>query len=114
MDAADTEKLEKLLRELWRNNRTLLLERVQCMRDAQQQMAEASVDTRIRQQAREAAHKLAGVLGTFGLRRGTELALEAESLLDEQEARSAAEAARMSEIVEELETMITTKSTEDS
>jgi len=37
-----------------------------------------------REAAHQAAHKLAGILGTFGLPRGTELARQAEHLLAEE------------------------------
>jgi HPt (histidine-containing phosphotransfer) domain-containing protein len=43
-----------------------------------------------REAAHQAAHKLAGVLGTFGLHRGTELARQAEVLLDEDDANPSA------------------------
>jgi HPt (histidine-containing phosphotransfer) domain-containing protein len=36
----------------------------------------------VRNEAHQAAHKLAGTLGTFGLHRGTELARNAENVLE--------------------------------
>lgn len=44
-----------------------------------------------REAAHGAAHKLAGILGTFGLHRGTELARLIESVFAEEKTASAAE-----------------------
>jgi HPt (histidine-containing phosphotransfer) domain-containing protein len=44
-----------------------------------------------REAAHQAAHKLAGVLGTFGLHRGTELARQAETMFAREAAASATE-----------------------
>ena len=52
------------------------------------------------------AHKLAGVLGTFGLKEGTELAREAEGLFSEQLDADPAKAARLTEIAERLKALI--------
>jgi HPt (histidine-containing phosphotransfer) domain-containing protein len=57
-----------------------------------------------RVQAHEAAHKLAGSLGTFGLHRGTELARRAELALAEEPV--AATVAELASWVAELQSLI--------
>jgi len=56
-----------------------------------------------RESAHQAAHKLAGVLGTFGLHRGTELARQAELVFAEERTASAGE---LSSWVSELRLLI--------
>jgi HPt (histidine-containing phosphotransfer) domain-containing protein len=56
--------------------------------------------------ANSAAHKLAGVLGTFGLTRGTVLARELELMFSRQNGRDPALAAQMLEITAELRSII--------
>jgi HPt (histidine-containing phosphotransfer) domain-containing protein len=62
------------------------------------------LSTQQREAAHQAAHKLSGVLGTFGLHRGTELARQAELLLAEE--IPAASAVELSRWVEELKILI--------
>jgi HPt (histidine-containing phosphotransfer) domain-containing protein len=63
-----------------------------------------SISDDTREAAHQAAHKLAGVLGTFGLHRGTELARQAELLLAGDVSSEAA--ATLADWVEELRSII--------
>jgi len=58
-----------------------MLERVGVLRDACEALGRDANDTVSRSAAREAAHKLSGSLGIFGLSRGTELAAAMEEVL---------------------------------
>ena len=62
----------------------------------------------MRLRAVDAAHKLAGVLGTFGLPRGTELAREAEETFGRESALSRPTVARLDALLAELEELIRT------
>ena len=56
--------------------------------------------------AHAAAHKLAGVLGTFGLAEGTALARELEHLLDPEGAPNASEAERIVSLTVRLRAIV--------
>jgi HPt (histidine-containing phosphotransfer) domain-containing protein len=60
-------------------------------------------------QSAVAAHKLAGVLGTFGLHEGTELAREAEELCTSATANATEISNRLLEIAKMLRTLIQDK-----
>jgi HPt (histidine-containing phosphotransfer) domain-containing protein len=62
-----------------------------------------------REQARAAAHKLAGVLGTFGLDRGTQLAREVELYYSDPNAFEAGHALRPAEIAAQIRAIVTAK-----
>jgi HPt (histidine-containing phosphotransfer) domain-containing protein len=65
---------------LWRKFLPEIRARVEILESAAQALATGALKAVQREQAAGAAHKLAGVLGTFGLARGTELARELEHL----------------------------------
>lgn len=69
------------LAELWRTSRPSILERVAALHAAHDALFRNPEDAEARSQGREAAHKLSGVLGVFGLPQGSELAFTMESLL---------------------------------
>lgn len=62
-----------------------------------------------REAAHQAAHKLAGILGTFGLPRGTDLARQAEHFL--AEARPTETASELSGWLAELRALIQSRAT---
>jgi HPt (histidine-containing phosphotransfer) domain-containing protein len=67
------------MKRLWVQFLPQLEERVRVLESAAAAVAEGSLTVEQREEASSAAHKLAGVLGTFGLDEGTNLAREAES-----------------------------------
>lgn len=81
-DIADSpeNQLQAMLRVLWKNNRATIDERVQRLREAQNQLLADQMDAVSRKEAESAAHKLAGVLGTFGLPEGSRIASSIEQL----------------------------------
>jgi len=79
------------LNEIWQRTRPALLARVASVEQATLATAtEAEIES-----GRTDSHRLAGVLGTFGLDRGTELARELERSLDEPSARVATDTRRL-------------------
>ena len=66
--------LSAALDRLWTQYLPLMQERVEVLEAAAQDFAAGPLSVERQQAARAAAHKLAGVLGTFGLTRGTVLA----------------------------------------
>ncbi|HTX41879.1 MAG TPA: Hpt domain-containing protein [Acidobacteriaceae bacterium] len=97
------------LADLWRTSRPTVLERVAILRDAHQSLAADPADSEARTRGREAAHKLSGVLGVFGLPRGSELAAEIEALLKTEGALSPDQLSSLSLLAAELDAVIASK-----
>jgi HPt (histidine-containing phosphotransfer) domain-containing protein len=80
----DEEAVRGMIRELWLRNRPVALERLAVVRAAVDELAggrELAADTR--QVARSEAHKLHGVLGSYGFSEGSAVLGEAEALLQD-------------------------------
>jgi HPt (histidine-containing phosphotransfer) domain-containing protein len=73
------------LGEIWERARPILLARVAVVERATAGLGDGSASQAAVAAGRSEAHKLAGVLGTFGLGRGTELARELERRLEKPE-----------------------------
>jgi putative two-component system response regulator len=69
------------LGEIFRAHKDDFDQRVATVEGAVDAIASGTLDHALRARAERDAHKLAGSLGTFGLQRGTELALELEAVL---------------------------------
>lgn len=91
------------LARLWARFLPEMLERVRVLESAATALVSGSLTDEERAAAAAAAHKLAGVLGTFGLAEGTELAREAETVYP---GAGVEQATRLKEIAERLEAMI--------
>jgi HPt (histidine-containing phosphotransfer) domain-containing protein len=102
--------LQELLAALWNRSQSLIADRLVVLRQAQQQLTRDAGDAAARSQGADAAHKLAGILGTFGLPRGTDLARTAEMLLEQPDAIVPEKIAELGRWIDELETMIRDKS----
>ena len=76
--------LTAALDRMWAQFLPEMHERVATLEAAAQAFAAGTLDTERQQAAQAVAHKLAGVLGTFGLTRGTVLARELENLYSRQ------------------------------
>lgn len=76
--------LGNALDKLWKQFLPQMNERVDAIDAAVAALADDSLTVDQRAAANSAAHKLAGVLGTFGLTRGTVLAREAEMLFSSE------------------------------
>jgi len=79
-----SQDLEALLQALWKSNYSTILERLKTLREAQNKLAIGQLGYQTRKNAEAAAHKLAGVLGTFGLPEGSKLASKIEVLLAQE------------------------------
>ncbi len=101
--------LQAMLGQIWKKNEATILERLEALRAAHRQLLAGSMDSDCERQALAAAHKLAGVLGTFGLARGSELARAAESVLQQG---TPDQGAALGAILDELAPLIRSKSDE--
>jgi chemotaxis protein histidine kinase CheA len=96
--------IETSLAEIWQRTRPTVLARVATVERAVAALPAAPLsDERIVAGRRE-VHKLAGVLGTFGLERGTDLARDLEEHLAGPDA--AAEAVRLQRVASDLRAMV--------
>ena len=78
----DREQVQNKLADLWKRHLPEIAERVGVLERACEALGAGGLSEEEREAAIGAAHKLAGVLGTFGRTRGTELAREVEGMLE--------------------------------
>jgi HPt (histidine-containing phosphotransfer) domain-containing protein len=79
------------LDRLWTKFLPEIENRLAILESAARSQRSRSLSVDEREAAHQAAHKLAGVLGTFGLHRGTELARQAEVGFSDEKPASATE-----------------------
>jgi HPt (histidine-containing phosphotransfer) domain-containing protein len=80
-----TEDLARnVMRQLWLRNRPTTLERLAVVQRAVEALAAGVLGGDERETARSEAHKLRGILGTYGFAEGSVVAGEAEEMLVEE------------------------------
>ena len=94
--------LTQALDRMWDKFLPELEQRVAFLERANAALAAGTLNVDLRAAANAAAHKLAGVLGTFGLTRGTVLAQEAEIIYSGESDTDPSNAARLQQIAAEL------------
>ena len=98
--------LSAALDRMWLQYLPLMRERVAILETAAQDFAENRLSIEQHEAASSAAHKLAGVCGTFGLTRGTVLARELEIIYSRQNGPDEELAATLTSTTAELRTII--------
>ncbi|MDE3186922.1 MAG: Hpt domain-containing protein [Acidobacteriota bacterium] len=106
MESAGQDTLAEAMDRLWVRFLPQLEERVAALESAATALAQGTLVPAQREQASEVAHKLAGVLGTFGLDEGTSLARETELAYSGDHHADSAAAARLSQIASQLRAMV--------
>jgi HPt (histidine-containing phosphotransfer) domain-containing protein len=101
--------LSEALDRMWVQFLPQMQERVAILETAAQAFAVDQLNIDQHQAAQAAAHKLAGVLGTFGLTRGTVLARELEILYSRQNDPDPQLAERLASTAAELRTIVATR-----
>jgi len=96
--------LAEAMNRLWAKHLPQMEERVATLQNAAERLASGTLTQNDQEHASADAHRLAGVLGTFGLTEGTELAREAEVLYGE--AADPDKAARLFLIAKRLKSMV--------
>ncbi len=99
--------LEEALNRLWTKFLPQIQERLAALEAAASDLSSGTLTRDQQAAAGSAAHKLAGVLGTFGLHQGTILAREAEAAYENDLGRSETVAARLTVIAAQLRAMVT-------
>jgi HPt (histidine-containing phosphotransfer) domain-containing protein len=100
------QKLQSMISALWERSRHTVVERAALLRTAGELLVDNRLDPATQRSAVDSAHKLAGVLGTFGLPRGTDLAREAEELFGQSMPPSKPEIERLQVLLSELTHLI--------
>jgi HPt (histidine-containing phosphotransfer) domain-containing protein len=98
--------LTEAINRLWAKYLPQMEERVGTLQNAAESLANGTLTANAQELAGADAHKLAGVLGTFGLKEGTELAREAEGLYFGSLDGDPVAASRLRAIAEQLRAMI--------
>lgn len=98
------------LAQLWIKSRPVILERMDVLRASHAALTAHSGDADARTRGREAAHKLSGVLGTFGLPQGSEAAHLIEVCLLSSNPLTEADLAEVARQIDELDAAIASKS----
>jgi HPt (histidine-containing phosphotransfer) domain-containing protein len=105
-----TGKLHDLLATLWARSRQTISERVEVLRAAHRILRTNPADKIARRAGADAAHKLAGILGTFGLPDGTNLARRVELLLESSAPLRPFDLEGLQQTIDQLQQMIEAKS----
>jgi HPt (histidine-containing phosphotransfer) domain-containing protein len=101
--------LNEALDRLWIQFLPQMQGRLDKLEAGAQALASGTLSDALRHDAHDAAHKLAGVLGTFGLTKGTILAREAEIVYSGDPEPDPALAAHLIMIAEQLRAMISSR-----
>lgn len=101
-------ELNNALDQLWTQYRSTIDEQVAVLESAAATLARRELTTEERVAANSAAHKLAGVLGTFGLTKGTVLAREAEMLYSGDDT-DPADAAKLASIAASIKSIVASR-----
>src|SRR5208337_311156 len=102
MDPIPQPALAEAINRLWNRFQPEMLERVVLLETAAAAFATNSLTLPQQEAANSAAHKLAGVLGTFNLTKGTVLARELEIMFSRENGPDPEHAARLTSITAEL------------
>ncbi len=76
------ERVRQLVRQVWLRHRSTTMERIEVVKRALEALAAGELDADRRSVAMGEAHKLRGILGTYGFAEGSVLAGEAEDILE--------------------------------
>jgi HPt (histidine-containing phosphotransfer) domain-containing protein len=105
-EQSQEQKMQIMISALWERSRHTVVERAQLLQSAGELWNDNRLDAATKLRAVDSAHKLAGVLGTFGLPRGTDLAREAEGLFGQSAPPDKAEIERLQVLLAELTRLI--------
>lgn len=106
MDPAGQPALTEAMDRMWTQFLPQIEERIDILESAAAAFAANRLSIPQKEAANAAAHKLAGVLGTFGLTRGTVLARELEIMYSRQSGPDPALGERLTSIAAELRALV--------
>lgn len=103
-------KLHDLLATLWARSRQTIGERIEVLEASHKALTVTPSDAAARRSGADAAHKLAGILGTFGLPHGTEVARRIEVMLEAPAPLRTFDVESLKQSIAQLQVMIEEKS----
>jgi HPt (histidine-containing phosphotransfer) domain-containing protein len=106
LDSIEQNALQQALDRIWDQVLPVMKERVALLETAATAFSANELSESQHEDATAAAHKLAGVLGTFGLTRGTVLARELEIMYSRDGGPDPSLGARLASIAAELRTIV--------
>jgi HPt (histidine-containing phosphotransfer) domain-containing protein len=106
MEQNEKTALDEAIDRLWTQFLPQMRERVAILETAASGFAADKLSAADHVKANDAAHKLAGALGSFGLTRGTVLARELEIMYSRENGADPVTSARLGEIAAELRAMV--------
>ena len=98
--------LHAMIATVWERSKKTVAGHVEILEQARKLASRSELDETARLRAVDSAHKLAGVLGTFGLPRGTDLARVAEEAFGQKIKMSAFELERLRGALDELSSLV--------
>jgi len=105
-----TGKLHELLANLWSRSQKTIGERLDVLHASHRTLRVTPSDASARRAGADAAHKLAGILGTFGLPAGTDVARRIEVLLESSTPLRTFDVDTLHQLTGQLQHMIEEKS----
>ncbi len=96
------QKLQQSVAKIWDKCKDTIRDRINLLEQAAKAGKDGKLDSYLKQQAEQEAHKLVGSLGTFGFGYGSELAREIETLLMTETPLNSDEIADLSKLVIKL------------
>lgn len=109
MSTSNDATIAAAMQRLWNQYLPQIEERVVALHSAADALTHQALTQDLRASAGSAAHKLAGVLGMFGLDQGTELAREAEAFYSSDSEPAPAQVDRLVFIAAQIQAMIASK-----
>jgi HPt (histidine-containing phosphotransfer) domain-containing protein len=106
LDPIEQDALQQALDQMWVKFLPQLKERAGVLEQAAAALSSGQLAAADRQAAHAAAHKLAGVLGTFGLDRGTDLARKIEAIYSGEGSLDRSLAVQLTAIAAELRAIV--------
>jgi HPt (histidine-containing phosphotransfer) domain-containing protein len=109
MDAPGQNNLNEALDRLWAQFLPMVRERIVILESAAAASATNKLSAEQQEEAKSAAHKLAGVLGSYGLPRGTQVARELETMYSCLKDPGALLSAHLASLTAELRQIVETR-----
>ena len=103
------QNLHAMINAIWQRSKERVAGHVEILEQAKVLAFRSELDETARLRAVDSAHKLAGVLGTFGLPRGTDLARVVEEAFGQPVKLSRAELERVGAALDELSRLVKTE-----
>jgi hypothetical protein len=100
------QNLHAMINAIWQRSKERVAGHVEILQQAKRLAFRSELDEPARLRAVDSAHKLAGVLGTFGLPRGTDLARVVEEAFGQPVKLSRAEIERIGAALDELSSLV--------